>query len=131
MYTAPLQRLSDFEMSLSLFRNSRSAIDAAIMQPFCRYKGNAGQSLKQRCVKVVRFVRETSDSALASGQRRSRKTEPLPTEEDKDCTNREEELERRTWLFPNNVQNDSSQHNWSKPCRTPVPQKVANPYTRD
>ena len=27
------------------------------MQPFCRYKGNAGQSLKQRCVKVVRFVR--------------------------------------------------------------------------
>ena len=31
-----------------------------MMQPFCRYKGNAGQSLKQRCVKVVCFVRVAS-----------------------------------------------------------------------
>ena len=33
-------------------------------------------------------------------------------------------MERRTWLFPNNVQNDSTQYNWSKPCRTPVLQKL-------
>ena len=44
---------------------------------------------------------------------------------------RTKKLERRTWFFPNNVQNYSAQHNWSKPCRTPVPQKAANPYTRD
>ena len=68
---------------------------------------------------------------MTSGKRRRGKTEPLPIEEDKDCTNREEKLERKTWFFPNNVQNDSTQHNWSKPFRTPVPQKAANPYNRD
>ena len=64
---------------------------------------------------------QKSDSTLASGEWRGRETEPFPTKEDQDCTNREEKLERRNCILSVDVQNNSTQYHWSKPCRTPVP----------